>query len=107
MSEKFEIISRDFYSNCLIEAIKAKLRDWQHIKITCVSPFDNEVFCPHLLWSDGKYDYDFGNEEKGDQGILNWTLHKGHIRKRGLGFNQRYKNVCQKWRINHRREFFK
>ena len=85
----------------MIEAIKAKLRDWQHIRITYVSPFDNEVFCPHILWSDGRYDYDFGNEGKGDQGIFNWTLHKGHIRKRSLGFNQRYKSVCQKWRRNH------
>ena len=41
MSEKFEIISKDYYSNCLIEAIKAKLKDWNNIKITYVSPFDN------------------------------------------------------------------
>ena len=94
---KFEIISEDFVSNCLIEAIKAKLKDWKHVKLTFVSPFHNEVFCPHILWSDGKYDYDFGNEGKGDQGILNWTLHKGHIIRRGLGFNQKYKDTCRKW----------
>ena len=103
MSEKFQIISKDFYSNCLIEAIKAKLKDWNHVTITYVSPFDNEVFCPHILWSDGKYDYDFGNEGKGDQGFLNWTLHKGHIRRRSLGFNQRYKESCKKWTEKHRK----
>lgn len=107
MSEKFEIISKDYYSNCLIEAIKAKLKDWNNIKITYVSPFDNEVFCPHILWSDGEYDYDFGNEGKGDQGILNWTLHKGHIRKRGLGFNQKYKDTCKKWAKRHRNKKYK
>ena len=97
MSDKFKIISKDFYSNCLIEALKAKLKHWNKIKITNVSPFDNEVFCPHILWSDGKYDYDFGNEGQGDQGILNWTLHKGHIRQRCLGYNQKYKRTCKKW----------
>ncbi len=34
MSEKFEIISKEFYSNCLIEAIRAKLKNWRYIKIT-------------------------------------------------------------------------
>lgn len=103
MDKYFEIITNDYYSNCLIEAIKAKLKDWKHIRITFVSPFDNEVFCPHILWSDGKYDYDFGNEGVGDQGIKNWTLHRGHIRKRQLGFNQRYKTVCKKWAKRKRR----
>ena len=47
-------------------------------------------------------DYYFGNEGKGDQGILNWTLHKGHIRKRGLGFNDKYKRVCKSWKERHK-----
>lgn len=50
------------------------------------------------------YDYDFGNEGKGDQGILNWTLYKGHIRKRQLCFNQKYKRVCKTWAEKHRRK---
>lgn len=101
---KFEIISHDYYSNCLIEAVKAKLKDWKNVKITYVSPFCNEVFCPHILWSDGKYDYDFGNEGKGDLGIQNWTLHKGHIRRRGLGYNERYKSTCKKWATRHKKK---
>lgn len=100
---QFKIVSKDYYSNCLIEAIKAKLKDWKHIKITYVSPFDNEVFCPHILWSDGRYDYDFGNEGKGDQGLANWTLHKGHIRQRELGYNEKYKRVCKKYTKKRRR----
>ena len=103
MSDKFEIISKDYYSNCLIEAVKAKLKNWKQIKITYVSPFYNEVFCPHILWSDGEYDYDFGNEGKGDQGVLNWTLHEGHIRKRQLGYNQKYKDTCKKWAMRHKK----
>lgn len=103
MGEKFKIISKDYYSNCLIEALKAKIKNWKKVKLTFVSPFDNEVFCPHVMWTDGEYDYDFGNEGKGNQGILNWTLHKGHIRKRNLGFNDKYKKVCKKWAKTHKR----
>lgn len=84
------IVSEDYYSNCLIEAIKAKLKN-PKVKITYVSPFVNEVFCPHFLWSDGKNDYDFGVEKH-----LKWyeiLLFKGHIRQRKLGFNERYKQA--------------
>ena len=102
-----EIISKDYYSNCVIEAVKAKLKDWKHIKLTFVSPFDNEVFCPHVLWSDGEYDYDFGFEGRMEPFIKIWTLHKGHIRKRELGFNQRYKETCKKWARKHRRKMKK
>ena len=98
-SQKFEIITSDYYSNCLIEAVKAKIHN-PKIKITIVMPWGNEVFCPHVLWSDGVNDFDFGNEGKGDKWIKNWTLHKGHIRKRKLGFNEKYKCVCKAW---HRR----
>lgn len=84
------IVSKDYYSNCLIEAIKAKLKN-PKVKITYVSPFVNEVFCPHFLWSDGKNDYDFGVERH-----LKWyeiLLFKGHIRQWKLGFNERYKQA--------------
>ena len=100
-TEKFKIITPDYYSNCLIEAIKAKIKN-PRIKITVVMPWDNEVFCPHILWSDGINDYDFGNEGQGDKGIQNWTIHKGHIRKRNLGFNEKYKRVCKDWARKHR-----
>lgn len=79
-----------YYSNCFIEALKAKIKCPSKIKITVISPFINEVFCPHFLWSDGNYDYDFGFEGKISL-FKAWTLHKGHIRKRKLGLNQKYK----------------
>lgn len=101
---RFEIISHDYYSNCLIEALKAKFKDWKNVKITYVSPFYNEVFCPHFLWTDGEYDYDFGNEGRGDLGIQNWALHKGHIRRRELGYNEKYRNTCKKWATRHKRK---
>lgn len=91
----FIIISEDYVSNCLVEALRAKLKDWKHVKIIYVSPFRNEVFCPHFMWTDGKFDYDFGNEGVKVGMFQNWTFHKGHIRKRLLGFNQKYKNMCK------------
>lgn len=97
---KFEIISKDFYSNCLIEAIKAKIKNRKQIKITYVSPFINEVFCPHFLWSDGRYDYDFGVCQR-----LKWyekIYFKGNIRQRELGYNERYKRACKEWSEKHR-----
>lgn len=81
-----------FYSNCLIEGIKHKLKHPKQVKLTIIMPWHNEVFCPHVLWSDGKHDYDFGIE--GELPLaLAWTLHKGHIRCRELGFNQKWKKA--------------
>lgn len=91
-----------FYSNCLIQAVRAKLKNPKQVKITYISPFDNEVFCPHFLWTDGKNDYDFGIEYH-----LPWykvLFFKGHIRKRNLGFNQKYKNACKKYKESEQNE---
>ena len=87
------IVSEDFYSNCLVEALKAKLKN-PKIKITYVSPFVNEVFCPHFLWSDGVNDYDFGVERHLKWYEILWF--KGHIRQRNLGFNEKYKKAVMR-----------
>ena len=95
------IISEDFYSNCLVEALKAKLKN-PKIKITYVSPFANERFCPHFLWSDGVNDYDFGVERH-----LKWyeiVWFKGHIRQRNLGFNEKYKKAVMRAKAGERNE---
>ena len=79
-----------FYSNCMLEAIKAKLKDWKNVKITYIPPKYNECYCPHFLWSDGINDYDFGIER-----YLKWYERfwfKGEIRKRKLGWNKKWKS---------------
>ena len=79
----------EFYSNCFLEAIKAKVKDSKNVKITYIPPQYNEVFCPHFLWSDGKNDYDFGVER-----YLKWYeifWFKGKIRCRQLGWNKKWK----------------
>lgn len=82
-----ENITKPFYSNCFFEAVKAKIKNPKYIKITFVR--HSEAKCPHFMWSDGKNDFDFG-VEKHIKGIrVLWF--KGYIRKRELGYNQKYK----------------
>ena len=87
-----EIVKGPFWSNCLLEAVKAKIRHPSRVKVTVVPR--SEAHCPHFLWSDGEYDYDFGVERRlvGAQ-IL---LFQGYIRRRGLRFNQKYKERMHK-----------
>ena len=84
---KAKYITAPFYSNCLIEAVKAKFKHPLRAKITVVGR--SEAGCPHFLWSDGKYDYDFGIEKYLSGLEILWF--KGYIRQRNLGFNERYK----------------
>lgn len=90
-----EIIKGPFWSNCFLEAAKAKIRHPFKVRLTIVPR--SEAKCPHFLWSDGEFDYDFGAERRlsGPQ-IL---LFRGYIRRRALGFNQKYKERMRKaWR---------
>lgn len=89
MAVKKRAVGEMFYSNCLLEAIKAKIRDPKRVRVTYLPPTINECFCPHFMWSDGVKDYDFDVER-----YLKWyerIWFKGCIRERGLGFNQRWK----------------
>ena len=84
-------VSDYFYSNCLLEALKAKIRHPFKVKITFVPK--SESGCCHFMWSDGEHDYDFGAERH-----FRWYdnfLFKGCIRQRELGSNERYKRKMQ------------
>ena len=79
------------YSNCLLEAIKAKLKDWKNIKILFIPKrFNDENLC-HFMWlntSSNKL-YDF----KADKRITNLCkllLFRGTIRK--TDFKNYYSN---------------
>ena len=93
--------SKDFYSNCLLEALKHKFRNWNNVSITYISPRYNEVFCPHFLWSDGEHDYDFGVERELKWYEVFWF--KGHIRQRKLGWNKRWKKYVIRRKKNRER----
>lgn len=102
---KAERSSEDFYSNCLIEAVKAKIKDPKHIKLFVCWPMYNQAFCPHVMWSDGKADYDFGTYEFIPL-FRAWTIHRGHIRKRALGFAQKYIDTQKKQAQRHKKYQF-
>lgn len=77
-------------SNCFIEAIRAKFKN-PSIKITYLPAKINVVRCPHIMWSDGVQDYDFGTNTK--LRPLEYVLHNGEIRTFPLGYAEKYKKV--------------
>lgn len=79
-------MDKEFYSNCLFEAIKAKICN-PKIRIMYYPAFLNEVRCPHFIWSDGKKEYDF--HYKGRLPWYKWLWHKGHISTYHLGTYKR------------------
>ena len=108
-----KVVSKDFYSNCLIESIKAKIKHPMNVHIMFINPFLNDSFCPHFMWSDGKYDYDFGGckyDENTPELFMmfkEWTIHKGHIRQRPLGSNKKWKQyITEKHKRNAKYEEF-
>lgn len=106
MKWKNEEYSEMFYSNCFVEMLKHKIRNWKNTKVTYIPPRYNEVFCPHFMWSDGKYDYDFGVERHLKWYEVFWF--KGCIRCRKLGWNQKWKSyrMAKKNRNAEYEEFF-
>lgn len=68
---------KEYYSNCLIEAIKAKIRN-PKVKLMYVPMFLNDVYCPHMTWLDDEGEHDFHCK-----GHLSWyklIWYKGYIR---------------------------
>ena len=88
-----------FYSNCLIEAIKAKFRHPFKVKIKYVPAHLNEVFCPHIMWHDGEYTYDF--YAKGYLTPFQRLWHKGIIRKSEYGY---YDRVISTLKVHKKRK---
>lgn len=85
-------MNKGYWSNCLIEAIKAKIKWGNKIKIIYISPRKNDIFCPHFMW----YDVLAGNVKDftADPGFANkWysnILFKGHIRVRPYAVYERW-----------------
>ena len=88
----FEIISKEYRSNCMIEAIKEKMKN-KKVKIYFCKPRITEngnfqMF--HFMWSDGKYDYDFSNTNDEKMPWYKVLYFNGYIRKFELGFAKEY-----------------
>ena len=67
----------EFYSNCFIEMLKAKLRN-PAVKVMYLPAFLNEVPCPHWMWLDDDGEHDF--HLNGRLPWWKWFWHKGRIR---------------------------
>jgi len=99
---KYEYYSTLYWSNCLAEAVKAKLKDWKHVKIYFCKPriTENGHFqMMHFMWSDGIADYDFSDREANGLPWYKCFWFKGSIRRFELGFAKKYseyrnKNGC-------------
>ena len=91
--ETFRYVSPECVSNCMIEAIKAKLRNPRCVRIYFCKPhiMENSHFqmC-HFMWTDGKADYDFSDDENRVMPWYKCLLFKGRIRQFRLGFAARY-----------------
>ncbi len=76
MKENVEIeeISQCFYSNCLLQALKSKIKN-PKVRIT-KKPIRG-TWVPHFEWEDDNYLYDFGANAR----ICTPLLFKGCIRR--------------------------
>ena len=86
-----------FHSNCLVEAIKAKIKN-PSIKLLFISAHRNEVFFPHVMWTDGIVEHDFGIEQYIPPLKRFW--YKGYIRTHKIGtykrcLERKEKRQCQ------------
>ena len=90
--QKYEIISKKYISNCMIEALKAKLKN-RNVTIYFCKPriTENGNFqFMHFMWSDGIYDYDFSDLGYEERKPIQDLMFKGVIRRFKHGFAERY-----------------
>lgn len=89
---KFKIISDGYYSNCMIEAIRAKIHN-PRIKLYFCKPRmagNGRFQMFHFMWSDGIADYDFSDLNDEEIPWYKSFIFKGHLRRFEKGFAKRY-----------------
>lgn len=82
--------SNIYCSNCLVEALKAKLSNWKDTRLIVFLPSYSGSL--HFGWSDGKSDYWFMSIDPTD-GLVDTLYHKGTIEKFKLGTFDRLKRI--------------
>lgn len=83
-------VTTEFYSNCFVEAVKAKMNDWKNVRIIVFLP--SYAGSLHFAWTDGKNDYWF-YPEKATIGILEMLWHEGTIERRKAGTFDKLKQI--------------
>ena len=73
---------KEFYSNCLFEAIKAKIKDWKNIKILFIPTRFNDERLFNFMWLNTSSNelYDF-KADKPITMIFKSLLFRGSVRK--------------------------
>lgn len=90
----YEIIRGPYYSNCIIEALKAKLKNL-HTKFYLCMPYkkkSGKIGSMHALWEDDNYSYDFSDIDWSDnKGWWSYFWYEGYIRRWPKEFARDYK----------------
>ena len=75
----YKVISKPYYSNCLFETIREKLRDWKNVKVYKIPYYLNVAKIVHFYWKNTKTNlyYSFISYEK--KGKWCHLLFKGNI----------------------------
>lgn len=80
---------KEFYSNCLYEAIKAKIKDLKNVHIHIMFNLSTSIF-PHFWWDDSEKAFNFTSSKKRKWQVL---LFKGKIVERNLKVFTMYSNA--------------
>ena len=75
------VISKDFYSNCFIEAIKAKIMNWKKHRVLCIPKRINHESNCHYVWIDKETEkiYEFVSDKQ--LNFFETLFYKGHIQE--------------------------
>lgn len=97
MASKYKIVSKEYYYNCMIEALKAKIRN-PKVKIYFCKPIIKRGHFQnfHFMWSDGRTDYDFSDLNDGKMPWYKDFIFRGVLRKFPLGFAEEYSRYRNK-----------
>lgn len=98
---KFIYITEPYNSNCLIETIKAKIKN-KNIKIYYCKPricANGKIQMAHFMWSDETADYDFSDDEEHHLPWYKCFWFTGKIRKFPAGFAKRYSHYRNRKRV--------
>lgn len=92
MAKSFTYVTETFVSNCMLEAIKAKINNPSNVTIYFCKPrfYKGKFQMCHFMWSDGEHDYDFSDLEEHELPWYRCFLFDGQIRQFEKGFAERY-----------------
>ena len=76
---------KTYFSNCFIEAVKAKIKYGRKVTIKCVSAFENhknyKVFCPYFYWIDNQTHKQYSFHTDAVLYFPQWLFFKGYIKQ--------------------------